>query len=207
MHSGTAEPQRQRPVTVEQYARTRGLRDRQQPVGKASQPLDRPGLLAQLNELQASRDRHLRAAQKDVFAEVLGHRDAVDQRQLECAQNDGVRGEQRRHVECARRLPGERLTHAAARLAAPSEDTEEIELDIGVRISVALYKPRRRTHDPDSQFLIELARERDGRRFARFELATGKLPVAGIRRAGEPLREQHAAVGPLQNGDGHLHDT
>ena len=115
-------------------------------------------------------------------------------RQQQRAQHERVRGQQRRDVEVARRLPRERLPVVPDRLAVPFEHAEEMELDVRVRIAEALHEPRRGAAHVDAELLGELAVERCARRLARLELAAGKFPVARVGFAGRPLREQHAAV-------------
>src|SRR5207249_4820481 len=125
---------------------------------------------------------------------------------LECAQYRRVGRQQRLDFERARRLPSERLSICAARFAAPAEDTEEIKLDERMRIKVSPGEPWRGARDFDAELFAKLACERLARRFACFELASRELPIAGIRRSGKALREQHLAIAALQHGRRNAND-
>jgi hypothetical protein len=89
-----------------------------------------------------------------------------------------VRGQERRHVETSRDLPLEFLAIVPDRLARPIEHAEKVQLDVRVRIAVALHEPRRGAAHVDAELLGELAVERVARRSRRLELAAGKFPVA-----------------------------
>ena len=92
------------------------------------------------------------------------------------------------------------------RFAAPLEHTKEAELDVRVRIGVALREPRRCARDFDPELFIELAHERVVHRLAGLALATREFPITGVGRAGQPLRQQHTAVAAQQNRDRDLDD-
>src|SRR5208283_1521178 len=134
MNSGATKPARERGISVEQYLRAAGLGQRQELCRQALETLDRPGFFTQFHQAHAAAERLPGAAQELLFAEILGHRDSIDQWQRKCVQDRLIRRQQRRDLESARHLPGDRLSIAADRLAAPGEDAEEIELDVGVRV-------------------------------------------------------------------------
>ena len=67
------------------------------------------------------------------------------------AQDERVRGKERRDIEASRRLPHERLPVMADGLALPFEDAEEMEQHMRVRIAESLHEPRRRAAHGDSQ--------------------------------------------------------
>jgi hypothetical protein len=155
-----------------------------------------PVLFAELHELQPVRERRFRAGEERVLAERAGHRDAIDRRQQQRPQHERVRRQERRHVEPAGRLPRERLVVVAVRLAAPLEHAKEMKLDVRVRVDVALDEPRRSAHHGEAELFMQLAVERGTRRFAGFQLAAGKFPVARVRLAERTLGQQHVAVRP-----------
>ena len=162
MHPRTAQAPRERRVAVEHDASAGCPCHGDESLGKPLQTLDRPRFLAQLDEPQAAGDRRARTLQKRLFAKLVGHRDAIDCRQLERAENRRVGGQQWLDVECPRRLPRGRLPVAPYGFAAPRENAKETELDVCVRIDVAPDEPRRGAGDFDPQLLVELARERFG---------------------------------------------
>jgi hypothetical protein len=131
---------------------------------------------------------------------VLRAGNAVDKGQVEGGEDARVGGQERRHGVVSRGLPLEGLAVVARELAVPREDAKEVKLDVRVRIHELLHEPRARALDVDAEFLAQLAVEGMARGFAGLELAAGKFPVAGVRLARRPLREQHPAVAPQDDG-------
>ena len=86
------------------------------------------------------------------------------------------------------------------RLALPGCHTEEVQLDMRMRIDEPLDQPREGARYLDAQFLAEFAHQRGIERLARFDLAAGKLPVAGVDFAGRPLPEKNGAVVSRDDG-------
>src|SRR5206468_11150245 len=105
------------------------------------QPNGRERLLAQLDKSQTTIERAACATQEDLFAQILGYRNRVNTWQRQRAQHRTVGGEHRCNVERARRLPGDGLTVATVPLSMPFEHSKEIELDVRVRLIVALSGP------------------------------------------------------------------
>ena len=88
----------------------------------------------------------------------------------------------------------------ADRIAVPFEHAEEVQEDVGVRITVPLHEPRRGAAHGETQLFGELAVERFPRGLAGLELAAGKFPVARVGLAGGALREQHLPVRAQDDG-------
>src|ERR1700674_2439919 len=181
-------------VAVEENSRAARFPQGEELLGESNQLLLGERFFAQLDEPDTAVDRTPGALEKRSDAEVLGHGDRIDRRQLQRAQDDRVGRQERRDLERPRRLPGECLPIAASRLSAPAEDAKKIELYVRMRIAIALHQPRHGTRDADPQLFVELAYQRIVGRFAGFEFPARKLPVAGVGCPRQALREQHSAV-------------
>ena len=87
--------------------------------------------------------------------------------------------------------------------AVPGRDAEEFEPYVRVRIDETSGKPRPCCFDDDPELLFEFARKGRGVAFARFDLAAGKLPVAGVNLAFRAAGEQvFRALGRFAQQDG-----
>src|SRR5439155_7203908 len=148
----------------------------------------------QLHQSQSAVHRAARLLEKIIFADVLGHGDSINRWQLERAKHRRVRRQQGFDVESARRLPCDRLAIAAMRLAIPGKHAKEIELDVRMGIHESLCEPRRDASYLDAELFGEFANQRVARGFAFLELAARKLPITGIRSAGQALSQQDFAV-------------
>jgi hypothetical protein len=71
-----------------------------------------------------------------------------------------------------------------------------------VGIVVVAGQPRIGVLDGNAELLVQLAAHCRQRRLSRFDLAAGKLPVAGIDLARRPLPEQKPAVAMEDDGGG-----
>jgi hypothetical protein len=126
------------------------------------------------------------------------------QRHPESLQDRTVRRQDRLDGEARQALPGELLTLARLQFAAPSRDAKEVEPHLSVLVVVGPRDPGIGFLHVDAEFFVQFARERCRQRFARFHLAAGELPPAGVYLAGWALRQQERTVGPFDDGRDHF---
>jgi hypothetical protein len=96
--------------------------------------------------------------------------------------------------------------HPVVDLAPPGRHFEEVQIDVGVLVDVFAGEPRPGFQDFHVELFMELADQGFAGGFAGFDLAAGKLPVARVEGVGSALPDQKAAVGPGDDGGGHMHD-
>src|SRR5262249_45983357 len=116
--------------------------------------------------------------------------DAVDGRQRERPQYRRVGGKDGRNVDRPGCLPGEMLALPAVEFSRPSHDAEEPQPNSSMFIVIVARQPWIGALDFDSELFMQFALEPAEWVLARFTLAAGELPVAGIDLARGPLTQE-----------------
>ena len=176
VHAGAVPFARMLRGTIEQDGRAVRTRERVERRREHALARDRPVFLAQLDQLQSPIESSARAREEVLLAELARHRDAVDRRQQERAEHDGVGGQERRDLEAPRGLPCMRLPVVAGRLAVPREDPKEMELDVRVRIPIALHEPGDGMTHGEPELLAQFTVQRMARRLARPRVSRPETP-------------------------------
>src|SRR5687767_10100395 len=152
---------------------------------------------AHLKQFQTPLEGALEAGKHHGDAVPVGVGDRIFAWQGKRSEHRSIGGQHRRGHGGARDLPRDRLVFARMRLAAPRMHPKKAEANGAVGISENPREPRISRPDVDAELLVELSRERGGRRLAPLELAAGKFPVAGVDLARGTLGEEESAVGAL----------
>jgi hypothetical protein len=91
------------------------------------------------------------------------------------------------------------------RLALPLQNAMKVQAHGRVRVAENAGNPGIGQHKVDAQLLVEFAPERLGDRLSGFDLAAGKLPVAGVGLSPRSLRQEKAAIFALDYGGRNVH--
>src|SRR5690606_23734846 len=131
-------------------------------------------------------------------------RDQVEPRLAQHADHRQVRRGHRVAQQAVRFDPGHGLALAAARRALPARDPEHLQPQPLARVVLGHLDQAFADLDLDSQFLLQLARQRGLRALARLPLAAGKFPEPRQVAVLAALGEQDAAA---DVGDDAGHDV
>ncbi len=206
MHAVAREAPRILRRAIQQDLRAETVSERNELPRQRVATRQRPVLLAQLDQAESTFERALRPSQECLLSDVARAGNAVDRRQRERGENAGVGGQQRRNRIPTRSLPLKGLPVVSDQFAFPRKHAKEMQFDMRVRVDEFLDEPRRGTPDDDAQLFAQFAAQRLARRLAGFELASRKLPIAGVGFALRALRKQDRAVGTQQDGRGDAND-